>query len=292
MTDASIVDLPLSIEVSVRSALRRLLRVRRGMVGTAMVLAVILILLIGPFLAPYAPTSIGAGIPSSGPDAKHLLGTDDLGRDVLSRFLSGGLGIVLIPTASVLLAFLVGGTVGALAGYLGGRFDRLVTAIIGVILPIPSLLIALLLITRFGSGVTSLIVVVGLLFAPRIARVARGAVQSIRGFEYVVHAEMIGQPTRRILRHELLPNVAGPLLVEFGIRLNFAVVFVAALNFLGLAAQPPSSTWGLMIAEGRNLLPINPWVSLAPALALAAMVIGFNLLTDAIAEVVGRELTR
>ena len=96
----------------------------------------------------------------------------------------------------------------------------------------------------------------------------------------------------RVLRHELLPNVAGPLLVEFGIRVNFAVVFVAGLNFLGLAAQPPSSTWGLMIAEGRNLLPINPWVSLAPALALAVMVIGFNLLTDALARVFGRELTR
>jgi peptide/nickel transport system permease protein len=292
MTAAPVAASSPSVEDGARSTLRRLLRVRRGVVGATMVLAVTLVLVIGPLFAPYAPTSIGTGIPSSGPDVEHLLGTDDLGRDVLSRFLSGGIGIVLIPTASVLLAFLIGGTAGATAGYVGGRFDRVVTAIIGILLPIPSLLIALLLVTRFGSGVTSLIVVVGLLFAPRIARVARGAVQSIRGFEYVVHAEMIGQPTRRILRHELLPNVAGPLLVEFGIRLNFAVVFVAALNFLGLAAQPPSSTWGLMIAEGRNLLPINPWVSLAPALALAVMVIGFNLLTDAIAEIIGRELVR
>lgn len=166
------------------------------------------------------------------------------------------------------------------------------TAAVGVLLPIPSLLVALLLIARFGAGVAALIVVVGLVFAPRIARVVRGAVQAIRTYEYVVHAEMIGQSPGTVLRHELLPNVAGPLLVEFGIRLNFAVVFVAGLNFLGLAAEPPSSTWGLMIAEGRNLLPLNPWISLAPALAIALMVIGFNMLTDAVAGIVGRELNR
>ena len=274
------------------SSLGRLLRIRQAVVGAALVALVVGILVVGPYLAPYPPTSIGVGVPASGPSAEHWLGTDDLGRDVLSRFLSGGIGIVLIPVASVALAFLVGGAAGAIAGYRGGRVDRVVTAILGVLLPIPSLLIALLLVTRFGAGVASLIVVVGLVFAPRVARVVRGAIQSIRGFEYVIHAEMIGQPPRRVLRHELLPNVAGPLLVEFGIRLNFAVVFVAGLNFLGLAAQPPSSTWGLMIAEGRNLLPINPWVSLAPALALAIMVIGFNLLTDALAQVFGRELTR
>jgi peptide/nickel transport system permease protein len=147
-------------------------------------------------------------------------------------------------------------------------------------------------VSRFGAGIASLIVVVGVVFAPRVTRVVRGAVQATRGLEYVTHAEMIGQPPARVIAAELLPNVAGPLLVEFGVRVNFAVVFVAALNFLGLAAQPPSSTWGLMIAEGRNLLPINPWVSLAPAIALAVMVIGFNLATDAVARVVGRELAR
>jgi peptide/nickel transport system permease protein len=279
-------------EPAERSSVSRLLRIRQAGLGGALVALVVSILLIGPWLAPYSPTSIGVGIPASEPNLEHWLGTDDLGRDVLSRFLSGGIGIVLIPVASVALAFLIGGTAGAAAGYFGGRTDRAVTAIVGVLLPIPSLLIALLLVTRFGAGISALITLVGLVFAPRVARVVRGAIQSIRSFEYVVHAEMIGQPPRRVLWHELLPNVAGPLLVEFGIRLNFAVVFVAGLNFLGLAAQPPSSTWGLMIAEGRNLLPINPWVSLAPALALAVMVVGFNLLTDALAQVFGRELTR
>jgi peptide/nickel transport system permease protein len=257
-----------------------------------MVVLVVVILAVGPMVAPYSPTSIGVGDPAAAPSAASWLGTDDLGRDVWSRFLCGGLGIVLVPLASVALAFAVGGIAGVVAGYLGGRFDRILTAVIGVLLPIPSLLVALLLIARLGSGVPSLVVVVGLVFAPRVARVVRGAVQSIRRYEYVIHAEMIGQPWGVLLRHELLPNVAGPLLVEFGIRLNFAVVFVAGLNFLGLAARPPDSSWGLMIAEGRNLLPINPWVSLAPALALAVMVIGFNLLTDAAARVFGRELTR
>lgn len=273
-------------------SLVRFLRTRQALLGALLVTIVVAILVCGPFVAPYDPTAIGVGLPASGPDSEHWLGTDDLGRDVLSRFLTGGLGILLIPIASVILAFVIGGAAGALAGYHEGRIDRVVTSIVATLLPIPSLLIALLLVAQFGAGLWSLIVVVGLVFAPRVARVVRGAIQSVRRYEYVVHAEMIGQPSRIVIGHELLPNVAGPLLVEFGIRLNFAVVFVAGLNFLGLAAQPPSSSWGLMIAEGRNLLPINPLVSLVPAFALAIMVIGFNLLTDALAQIVGREMNR
>lgn len=272
--------------------LKSLLRIPRAVVGTVLVSAVVVLLAVGPFLAPFSPTSIGEGVPASGPGNGFWLGTDDLGRDVFSRLLSGGLSIVLVPIASVSLAFLIGGAAGAIAGFKGGRIDAIITGTAGLLLPIPTLLIALLLITWFGSGLLPLVAVVGIVFVPRVVRVVRGAVQSVRNFEYVVHSEMIGQPTWRVLIRELAPNVAGPLLVEFGIRLNFAVVFVAGLNFLGLAAQPPSSSWGLMIAEGRNLLPINPWVSLAPALALALLVIGFNLLTDALAQVLGRELSR
>lgn len=277
---------------STLASVARFLRTRQALLGALLVIIVVALLVFGPLIAPHDPTAIGVGLPASGPDSEHWLGTDDLGRDVLSRFLTGGLGILLIPVASVTLAFVIGGTAGALAGFHEGRIDRAVTAIVATLLPIPSLLIALLLVAQFGAGLWSLIVVVGLVFAPRVARVVRGAIQSVRSYEYVVHAEMIGQPARIVIVHELLPNVAGPLLVEFGIRLNFAVVFVAGLNFLGLAAQPPSSSWGLMIAEGRNLLPINPFVSLTPAFALALMVIGFNLLTDALAQVVGRELNR
>ncbi len=272
--------------------LGRLFRRPQALVGLVMSVAVIGLLLLGPLIAPYAPTKIGAGPPAIGAGAAHWLGTDDLGRDVWSRFLTGGLGIVIVPVAAVMLAFLVGGTAGALAAFRGGLLDRVVTAIVGLLLPIPSLLVALLLISYFGAGVETLIVVVGLVFAPRIARIVRGAVQAIRGYEFITYAEMIGVPTSKMLRHEVLPNIAGPLLVEFGIRLNFAVVFVAALNFLGLAAQPPSSTWGLMIAEGRNLLPINPLIALVPAVALAIMVIGLNLVTDALASIVGGEQSR
>lgn len=269
-----------------------LLRRRQAVTGLLMAGAVVAILVLGPHFAPFPPTKIGTGIPASGPSATHWLGTDDLGRDVWSRFLTGGVGIVVVPVAAVTLAFLVGGIAGALAAYRGGLLDRIVTAIVGLLLPIPSLLVALLLIARFGTGVGTMILVVGLLFAPRIARVVRGAVQTIRGYEFITYSEMIGQPTGRMLGREVLPNIAGPLLVEFGIRLNFAVVFVAGLNFLGLAAQPPSSSWGLMIAEGRNLLPINPLISMVPAAALAAMVIGLNLVTDALAAVIGREQRR
>lgn len=278
-----------AIDIRPAGALSLLLRRPQAITGLVMAAVVMAILLIGPLVAPYSATKIGVGIPASGPSTEHWLGTDDLGRDVWSRFLTGGVGIVVVPVAAVTLAFLVGGTAGALAAYRGGLFDRIVTAIVGLLLPIPSLLVALLLIASFGTGVGTLILVVGLLFAPRIARVVRGAVQTVRGYEFITYSEMIGQPTGRMLYREVLPNAAGPLLVEFGIRLNFAVVFVAGLNFLGLAAQPPSSSWGLMIAEGRNLLPINPLISLVPAAALAAMVIGLNLVTDAFASVIRRE---
>jgi peptide/nickel transport system permease protein len=277
----------------IRSALETLSAVLsrpQGALGSIFVGVILLIMIIGPFVAPYDPTAIGVGIPASPPSWQHLLGTDELGRDVLSRFLTGGSSVLLVPLVAITIAFVVGGSMGVLFGYLGGLGDRILTRILNVLLPIPTLLLALLLIARFGSSTFVLIVLVGIVFAPPITRVMRGATQNLRLADYILAAEARGERTFTIVFAELLPNIVGPALVEFGIRLNFAVTFIASLNFLGLAEQPPSSNWGVMAADGENLILSNPIGALVPALALAVLVVGINLLADSVAEVLSREL--
>jgi len=271
-------------------ALRDVLSTTQGVAGAVMLGLVLGVMVVGPLVAPYDPTSVGVGISASGPTADHVLGTDDLGRDVLSRFLTGGFSVIAVPLAAVSAAFLVGGTAGLVFGYRGGVGDQILTRVVDVLLPIPTLLVALLFIAQFGGSFWTLVVVVGAVFAPRVARIMRGAVQSIRSMEYVLAAESRGERTRTVVFRELLPNLAGPALVEYGVRVNYAVVFVASLNFLGFAARPPSSSWGLMIAEGRDLIATNPCVALVPAIAIGVLVVGNNLLADAASQHLSREL--
>lgn len=271
-------------------ALRDVLATPQGVLGAVMIGVVVGVIAIGPFVTPYDPTAIGVGIPAQGPSTEHLLGTDALGRDVLSRFLTGGASVVAVPLAAVTLAFLVGGLAGLVFGYRGGFGDLAVTRVVDVLLPIPTLLVALLLIAQLGGSVGVLVIVVGAVFAPRVARVLRGAVQNVRSMEYVQAAEVRGERQRTVIFREVLPNMAGPALVEYGVRVNYAVVFVASLNFLGFAAQPPSSNWGLMIAEGRDIIAANPCAALVPAAAIGVLVVGINLLTDAATQHLSREL--
>lgn len=273
------------------SGARAVFGTTQGAVGAILVLGIVLIVVVGPFIAPFDPTRIGVGVPATGPAADHLLGTDDLGRDIWSRFLTGGAELLVIPILAVTLAFAVGAALGLFFGYVGGRGDQAVMRVVDILLPIPTLLVALVLLARFGGSRGSLIVIVAFVFIPRIVRILRGAVQNIRSTEYVLASEARGERARTVVFRELMPNVAGPMLVEYGIRVNFAITFVAALNFLGLAAQPPSSNWGLMIAGGRSLIEANPAASLAPVFAIAILVIGINLLTDALAQRYSRDLS-
>ena len=273
-------------------AWRTILRTAEGRIGLGLGLVVLFVIVAGPFLAPYDPNEIAAGRPLTGPSASHLLGTDQLGRDVLSRFLVGGRLLLLVPLAAVTLAFALGGGLGLLAGYRRDWLDAGTARAFDLLLALPPLLLTLVIIAGAGTSKTILVLTVALVFAPRIGRVVRGATQSVVTHDYIAAAQARGERTPQILVREVMPNAAAPLLAEFALRLTYAILFVASLNFLGLGVQPPNADWGLMIADGRGFISVNPWATFAPALGIAALSVSFNLLSDATTRYVTRDAGR
>jgi peptide/nickel transport system permease protein len=272
-----------------QSAARALLSSWEGRFGIALGLVMLVLIFVGPYVAPYDPAELGAGPPLSGPSADYPLGTDNLGRDVWSRFLSGGRAVLLIPIGAVGLAMLIGGLPGMLAAYVGGRIDLVITRMFDLLLTLPPLLVVLVVISGAGTSALVLIVTVGLVYAPRIGRIARGATQAVVTSDYILAAQARGERTLTILLREITPNIVGAMLADLALRLTYAVIFVATLNFLGLGAQPPSSDWGLSVATARGFLQAQPWATVAPALAIAALSVSFNLIADALARHLSRD---
>lgn len=260
-----------------------------GMVGLTLALIMLAIIVLGPFLAPYAPTKIGLGLPNDAPSWAHLFGTDELGRDIFSRFLSGGGSVLLVPLLAVTLATLVGGGLGVLGGYSYaqprlGWLDQLISGIFNLALGLPPLLLALVLIAGFGTSRPAMVLAVALIFAPRTGRIVRGATQSVVTSDYVTAAQARGETLLYILTRELLPNIATTVIAEFALRMTWAVIFVAALSFLGLGAQPPSSDWGLMVAQARSFITVSPLAVLAPATGIAMLSVSLNLIAEALSQ--------
>lgn len=261
--------------------------------GTAGKLGIVLLLLggavaiLGPYVAPYSPTAL-VGLPLDSPSVEHLLGTDQLGRDVLSRVLNGGRSVLILATLAVIVTFIVGGPLGMLAGYRNGKLDAALSRIADVLMSIPPLILVLIFIFVVGSSNLTIVLLTGLVTAPRVFRIIRGATQSVAEQDFILAARARGERTGAIIGRELLPNVTGPLLTEAAIRLNFSIMFIATLNFLGLGVQPPSSDWGLMVSEGRVYLGQAPLISVTPALAIAVLTIGINLVSDQIGVYLAR----
>jgi peptide/nickel transport system permease protein len=260
-----------------------------GKIGIWILVVFVLVVAVGPAVAPYEPLGIGAGPPTSGPTADHPLGTDNLGRDVLSRLLSGGGSVVVIPLVATLLAFALGGLAGMVSGYLGGKPDLLLTRVLDVLLSLPPILMVLVVISTAGRSSLVLVLGTALVFAPRVGRVLRGATRVVAGREYVQAAQARGERALPIVLRELLPNVYPTLFVEFASRLSFAIIFVATLNFLGLGVQPPSPNWGVMVSESRGTIAINPLATIAPAVAIGVLSVGIGLVADAVTQRFGLE---
>lgn len=267
--------------------IERLLRSGRVQIGLSIMLSVVALAILGPFLAPYGPTEL-VGMPFDVPQPDFLLGTDALGRDVLSRFLWGGRSLVWMSLTATFIALSLATALGLSAAYFKGWVDELIMRIIDLKLAFPTVVMALLFVTMFGTGKLLLVVLVGISLTPTGARVIRGSALSVVGREFVQHAQSIGVPSHRILLREVLPNITSPLLVEVGLRLMWAISALAGLNFLGYGIQSPEADWGLMINENRNALSIQPWAVLAPIAAIAAFTIAGNIFAEGIARVVGR----
>jgi peptide/nickel transport system permease protein len=249
---------------------------------------------IGPFVAPYGPTEIGTGKPLAPPSFSHLMGVDQLGRDVFSRVLNGGHIVILLSLAGTVLGLVVGSAVGLLSAYLGGIVDEAVQRLIEAFVSIPYLVLGLLAVYAAGPALAGqpilMILVIAIVYAPRIARMARAAALDVVTRDYVTAARLRGESARSVLWRDLVPNTTSTLLVEFALRTGYAPALIAAFGFLGFGVQPPTPEWGLLISENRNLVLIAPWTVLGPGISLASLVVGINMVTEGLARILGRSV--
>ncbi len=264
--------------------LGRLLRTRQGAVGAAILLVVALACLLGPYVAPYDPEKIDFLGRFAAPGARHWLGGDQLGRDVLSRLLTGARTTVPAALAATLLGTCAGALIGTLSAYLGGGWDEAIMRTVDAVMALPGLLLALLIASTLSGGGGGALAAISVAFAPGMARVTRSVALTVRRQEYVAAAIARGESGGHIVLREMLPNVAAPVVVEITIRVAFAVMLFATLSFLGLGAQPPAPEWGLMVSEGRRFLHQAPWLVIAPGATIAFTAIGFNLLGDGLRD--------
>jgi peptide/nickel transport system permease protein len=218
------------------------------------------------------------------PGAGHLLGGDNLGRDVLSRVLNGGWVLILLGLAATVIGLGVGAVAGLTAAYTGGRTDGIIMRCVDVVLALPQIIFALLLLSIVGPKIWLLIVAVGLSHAPQVARVVYAAAQDVTERDFVKVTRLWGMPSFRVITTEVLPNLLTPLMVEAGLRLSYSIIMISGLSFLGFGRQPPSPDWGLMINENRLGLYTNVWCIAVPAMLIALLAIGTNMFTDAIAR--------
>jgi peptide/nickel transport system permease protein len=270
------------------SASRAVLSSTEGRIGLGLASIVLFVIIFGRFFTPYSPDAINLGTPTTGPTAAHLLGTDELGRDTLSRLLVGGTTIILLPLIAVVLAWVIGGTLGMLGAYRGGRTDAFVARGFDLLMALPPLLIVLVAIAALGTSRVVLVLTIMLVYLPRMGRLVRGATQGVITSEYVAAAQARGERTAVILFREILPNIMAPTTADFALRITYAVIFIATLNFLGLGVQPPKADWGVMVAEGRGFINLDPVATLAPAAMIAFLSIALNLIADALTQHVTR----
>jgi peptide/nickel transport system permease protein len=258
---------------------------RTAVVGVVMILAIVLIALAAPLIAPHDPLDQSVSNRLAPPSAEYLLGTDDKGRDILSRVIYGARIALMVGFFSVALGGALGTAIGVVAGYFGGKVESALMRLTDVMLAFPDLITGLLVLAVLGPGLEKMILAIGLTIAPRFARIAYGPTMAIKGKEFVEAARSIGVRDGRLLRVHILPNVGGDLLVYASLWTASAIRLEASLSFIGLGVAPPTPTWGQMIREGTVHLAQVPWYSLAPGLALLATVFAFNLVGDGLRDV-------
>lgn len=258
---------------------------RVAMIGVAIVLFWVVIAVFAPALAPYDPNASDYAQLMHGPSAEHWLGTDDSGRDILSRIIFGAQRILSVAPIAMLVAYAVGIALGVLAGYYGGWIDGLVSWLVNIILSFPLIVLFVVLLSAFGPSAVNVVVAVTAAAAPAIARIVRGLVLDIRNLEYVSAAQIRGESGLYIMLVELLPNARGPIIVDACLRMGYTIIAIGVLGFLGLGLPPPDPDWGGMVSQARALITFKPYMAIFPSIAISSLVIGFNLLADGLREI-------
>jgi len=264
--------------------LRRAASARLAPVGAAVVALAVIAAVFAPALAPQDPLKQNLGNALAVPGGAHLLGTDNVGRDVLSRVIWGARVSLVAGLASVAIAALAGSLVGLVAGYWGGRADAVLMRVMDGVLSFPPLVLALALGAVLGAGLIGVVIALGVVYTPTFARLTRGQVLSITAREYVEAARALGAAGWRIAWRHVLPNATAPIVVQASLSVAFAILAEASLSFLGLGIQPPAASWGSMINAGRGYLQQAPWIVFGPGTALFVTVVGLNFLGDAVRD--------
>ncbi|WP_119458497.1 ABC transporter permease [Rhodospirillaceae bacterium SYSU D60014] len=257
-----------------------------GMVGAALVLFWALVALFAPFLAPYDPNANDyLALADPTPSAEHWLGTDNQGRDMLSRVIWGSRTVLTVAPIAVICAYVIGCLFGLLAGYYRGWMDTVMMRIADIILSFPVIILYIIIIATYGPSAANIVIAVTFTAAPQIIRIVRGLTLEIRERDYVAAAKMRGESTWYIMLVEILPNARGPLIVDACLRMGYTIIAIGVLGFLGLGLPPPDPDWGGMVKDTYGFMSIWPHMALIPCAAISSLVVGFNLLADGLREI-------
>lgn len=257
----------------------------KAMLGLSIVLGLILIAIFAPLVAPHDPEAISGANKVQSPTLQHLFGTDNFGRDIFSRVLHGARISIYVGLMSVGISISAGVPLGLIAGYYGGLIDETVMRIMDAMMSFPPILLALVIMAALGPNLTNVLLALGFVYTPYLARVTRSATLETVNKEYVQAAEARGEGDLFILFKEVLPNTLAPIIVQASISFAFAILAEAALSFLGMGTQPPTPSWGLMINEGRGYLTDAPWMAVFPGIAIGITVLGLNMFGDALRDI-------
>ena len=262
-----------------------------GLVGLSIVLLFILLAIAAPLLAPFDPIAQPAKRLLT-PGSPYLFGTDEFGRDLLSRIIFGSRISLQVGIISVSIALLVGGTLGLVSGYYLGLLDSLVQRVVDIMFAFPSIILIIAISGVLGPSITTAMLAIGIVYAPIFARIARGPTLAIMQQQYVEGARAMGAQQWRIMLHYVLPNIAAPLIIQATLSFSTAILSEATLSFLGLGTQPPDPSWGTMLSSGRKYMELAPWVAIFPGLAIALAVLGLNMLGDGLRDALDPRLRK
>ena len=276
-----------------KDALRRMIRANKlSLVSLIVIFLLILFSILAPWLTPYGEADMDLMHRLSPPSAEHLLGTDEAGRDVLTRLLYGSRVSLMVGIVPTLLSMVIGAVLGVTAGYLGGAVDSIIMRLADIVLAFPSMLLAMVIMYTLGDGLFNVFLTLTLMNWGTVARIARAETLKLKTIDYVEAARSIGMSKGRIIMRHILPNCIPTLIVLFTLNVPSAILTESALSFLGLGIKPPSASWGLMVNTGRQYLFNAPWLSFAPSGAIMLAVLSFNFLGDGLRDAIDPRLRR
>jgi peptide/nickel transport system permease protein len=274
----------MSADSPARQAIRTLLRRPTAVFGLVVLVLVVLLAVLAPWVAPYDPLKTSWSLVRKAPSAAHWFGTDEVGRDLLSRVIWGGRASLLAGVVAVSIAVTIGVPLGMLAGYVGGWFDALIGRLTDAMLAIPFLILAIALAAFLGPSLGNAMIAIGITATPIFVRLARGQVLAARAEDWVEAARAVGNPPARILLRHIFPNILPPVMVQATLAIAAAIIAEASLSFLGLGQQPPAPSWGSMLNTAQRFLTQAPWMAIFPGLAIFLTVLAFNLFGDGLRD--------